>query len=107
MLQRRLKRLQRIHEQRKTEVDLITSTVVTHFACDEEEEPHRGSVIGRRVIPRDRYSGYVRLMNDYFVDNPVYPEYFFQRRCLNFRFPGLLHIFVYSCIHLFCFSGFI
>lgn len=77
MLQRRLKRLQRIHEQRKTELDLITLTVVTHFACDEEEEPHRGSVIGRRVIPRDRYSGYVRLMNDYFVDNPVYPEYYF------------------------------
>jgi hypothetical protein len=40
MLQRRLKRLRRIHEQRKTELDLITLTVVTHFACDEEEEPH-------------------------------------------------------------------
>jgi hypothetical protein len=39
---------------------------------DEETHVHRGSVVGRRVINRDRGSGYVRLMQDYFSDNPVY-----------------------------------
>jgi hypothetical protein len=47
---------------------------------DEEDEPHRGSVVGREVTYRDRYGGYHRLMQDYFVASPVYNEKFFRRR---------------------------
>jgi hypothetical protein len=47
---------------------------------DEEIHVHRGSVVGRRVINRDRESGYVRLMQDYFSDNPVYNDDIFRRR---------------------------
>ncbi|KAG2208078.1 hypothetical protein INT47_010440 [Mucor saturninus] len=39
-----------------------------------------GSVEGRRVIDRDSESGYQRLLNDYFVENPVYGEKEFRRR---------------------------
>ena len=98
-----------MREQRRREDELITLTVATLVACEEEEDRHRGSIMGRRVIRRDRYSGYIRLMNDYFVDNPVYPEYYFQRRCLRLylKLAGLHHILVYNCIHSFCVSGFV
>jgi len=51
---------------------------------EEEERPHRGSVIGREIVPRDRYNGYWRLMMDYFVDRPVYGEKFFRCQLVLF-----------------------
>jgi hypothetical protein len=39
---------------------------------EDEQQPHRVSIIGHRFINRDRSSGYFRLMQDYFVENHVY-----------------------------------
>eukprot|EP00267_Zea_mays_P032569 XP_008665976.1 uncharacterized protein LOC103644568 [Zea mays] len=50
------------------------------MAEEEENMPHRGSIVGRRTIPRDRYSGYFRLMQDYFIEQPVYGDNLFRRR---------------------------
>ena len=63
--------------------NVILATTMARIAEEEEENtahPRRGSVVGRRTIPRDRYSGYCRLMEDYFVDNPVYGDNLFRRR---------------------------
>jgi hypothetical protein len=48
------------------------------FSADEPKR--KGSVIGHRVIDRDRASGHDRIFKDYFADNPVYPEKNFRRR---------------------------
>ena len=39
-----------------------------------------GGRIGRQYRYRDRVSGHSRLLNDYFVENPVYDETLFHRR---------------------------
>lgn len=61
------------------------SVAIVQLADGEEEEhqPHRGSVHGRATVDRDRYTGRLRLMQDYFVDPPVYDERFFQRRYVS------------------------
>ena len=45
-----------------------------------EKSRQRGSVDGHSVVDRDIGSGHTRIHNDYFSDNPVYPESVFQRR---------------------------
>ncbi|GKD73231.1 hypothetical protein Tco_1331513 [Tanacetum coccineum] len=35
----------------------------------------------RKAINRDRYIAEARLMADYFVPSPKYPDYYFRRRC--------------------------
>ena len=79
MWRRRRRRLNELRQQFNDEEEAVSLVVISNIA-DEDEQVHRGSVIGRRVIPRDRYIGYIRLMNDYFVDNPVYGENMFRRR---------------------------
>ena len=41
---------------------------------------HGGSVMGREKIWRDRIDAHNRLMKNYFVENPTYPESYFHRR---------------------------
>ena len=63
------------------EQDFVMASTVAQIIEEEEEECHRrGSVPGRVSVPRDRYSGYWRLMADYFGDSPVYGENLFRRR---------------------------
>jgi hypothetical protein len=50
---------------------------------EEDKAPRRGSIIGREVVPRDRASGHVQLMKDYFVGWPMYNEDFFRRRFVH------------------------
>ena len=43
-----------------------------------------GDRINRQYRYRDRVSGHSRLLNDYFIENPVYDETLFRRRfCLS------------------------
>ena len=58
---------------------------------DEDEEPKRGaSVVGRAPnIDRNREKGAQRLYDDYFSENPTYPEHIFSRR---FRMPRRLFL---------------
>jgi hypothetical protein len=50
----------------------------------EKEEEHalnfKGSIKGRRVIPRDRIADARLLYTDYFTFDPTYHEGFFRRR---------------------------
>ena len=39
-----------------------------------------GSSVGRREIFRNRLQGALQLHNDYFSDNPIYPDHVFRRR---------------------------
>jgi len=64
--------------------EIVTGATILQIIEEEEDRPRRGSVIGREIVPRDRYSGYWRLMMDYFVDRPVYGEKFFRRRLVLF-----------------------
>jgi hypothetical protein len=60
---------------------MVAATMMVQLLQEEEEsKPRRGSVIGRQVVHRDRLTGHSRLMEDYFVPNPVYDEDFFRRR---------------------------
>jgi hypothetical protein len=66
--------------------DILVATTIARIGTEEEENkpnPRRGSIVGRRIIARDRYSGYFRLMEDYFVSNSVYGENLFCRRLVS------------------------
>lgn len=78
-----------IHED-DNEVEQITNLL---FDSDDEEKPKRGgSVPGRAPnIDRNREEGAKRLYNDYFSENPTYPEHMFSRR---FRMPRRLFLII-------------
>jgi hypothetical protein len=61
-------------------LELSIGTFVPQIASKEEQQPQRGSVSGRIIVPRDRYSGYWRLVQDYFLEPHVFDENFFCRR---------------------------
>ena len=52
---------------------------------------HGGSVLGHRVLYRDRKGGHERMFQDYLVVNPTYTPEIFRRRLLFFHF-GLVCI---------------
>ena len=38
--------------------EIVTGATILQIIEEEEDRPRRGSVIGREIVPRDRYSGY-------------------------------------------------
>lgn len=61
--------------------DLLAASTIVQLCKEEEEEPRwGGSVPGRQMVPRDRFTGHQRLHADYFCDDPVYKEDVFRRR---------------------------
>ena len=65
------------------------TTIVQIIIEEEEERPRRGSIVGRKTVPRGRFSGYWTLMQDYFLDPPVFDDNHFRRRLVS------LHGFFY------------
>ena len=61
-----------------------------------------GDRISRQYRYRDRVSGHSRLLNDYFIENPVYDKTFFRRRFRLSRplFLRILHT-LQQCNHYF------
>lgn len=53
-----------------------------HIVAEDNDSQlyHRGSVMGHRVLNRDRQSGHSRLFQDYFSDDPTYGANYFRRR---------------------------
>jgi len=47
---------------------------------------HGGSVLGHRVLYRDRKGGHERMFQDYLAVNPTYTHEIFRRRLLFFHF---------------------
>lgn len=64
---------------------------VSQVVQEEEPEVHQGSVIGRRIINCGRDSSYMRLMQDYFCDNPVFSDDMFRRRFIRWLNSLNLH----------------
>ena len=58
---------------------------------------HGGSVWGREYIRRMRVDADIRLMHNYFVEQPVYPERYFRRR---FRMSIDLFKHIAECVKL-------
>ncbi|XP_010431016.1 PREDICTED: putative nuclease HARBI1 [Camelina sativa] len=56
------------------------------------ESFHAGSIPGHKVINRDRENASRNLFNDYFADNPLFPETMFRRRYQMSR-PLFLRIY--------------
>lgn len=56
---------------------LGTAAIVDTFA---NEKKHGGSVLGRRMIYRDRKGGHERMFQDYLAVNPTYGPELFRRR---------------------------
>lgn len=54
--------------------------IITEEFSSWQEKRRGGSVVGRRVIPRDPLEGHTRLMMDYFGENARYPAHVFRRR---------------------------
>jgi hypothetical protein len=61
---------------------MLTVTAVVQVLHEEEERErlHRGSVVGRETVKRDKYDGYHHLMKDYFLNPSILSENFFRRR---------------------------
>jgi len=85
MAWRRARKRQRELQQFHAHHELLTMTTIVQIIEEEEEEerPRRGSIVGRKTVPRDRFSGYWRLMQDYFLDPPVFDDNHFRRRLVS------------------------
>ena len=59
-------------------VILSAAQVVQTFS--NEKGRHGGSVVGHRVLYRDREGGHDRIFQDYLADNPTYGPEIFRRR---------------------------
>ena len=58
---------------------------------------HGGSVMGREHIRRQRQEAHAKLMANYFVERPVFPERYFRRR---FRMSRDLFRHIAECVQL-------
>ena len=84
---------------------------VTHVAMNadesDDETRHRGSVLGHRVLRRDRQAGHHRLYQDYFSDDPTYGHSYFRRRYVNNRIIWIIFFINPLYVsHHFLISGF-
>jgi hypothetical protein len=82
-------------------LELAIRTFIAQVASKEEEQqPLRGSVSSRIIVPRDRYSGYWRLMQDYFFEPHVFGDNFFRQRYVlpaphHCTFINIYHVVLY------------
>jgi hypothetical protein len=59
-----------------------------------EKKQHGGSILGHKVIYRDRQGGHDRMFQDYLAENPTYGPEIFRRRFMIFHFELLCCMFL-------------
>jgi hypothetical protein len=59
-----------------------------------EKKQHGGSILGHKVIYRDRQGGHDRMFQDYLAENPTYDPEIFRRRFMIFHFELLCCMFL-------------
>ena len=74
-----------VRQHMHAEDEVLNLMTIAMLAEEEDEAPHRGSVVGRRTVPRDRYNVLFRLRQDYFIDPPVFNDHLFRRRFVLMR----------------------
>ena len=68
------------HDSSDEEFDLQEEDVAMILPMHVNKKPkHGGSVFGRQKLSREMIDAHNRLMRNYFVENPQYPESYFQR----------------------------
>ena len=60
-----------------------------------KKSKHGGSIYGREYLRRMRIDGHIKLMLNYFVETPVYPEKYF---CCRFRMSTELFKYIADCV---------
>jgi hypothetical protein len=58
----------------------ITAALLTDIEHKRTKRKLCGSVMGRKIIYRDRFAGNLRIVADYFADPPIYNAKLFRRR---------------------------
>ena len=58
---------------------------------------HGGSALGHTKLRRERFDAAARLMRNYFVEHPIYPE---QRFCRRFRMGTELFRYIVEAVKL-------
>ena len=83
-MHRKRSRSQRQLEESSSDDDatLISSLAQIVDSASNEKGPHGGSVMGHKVVYRDREGGHERMFQDYLADNPTYGPELFRRRLL-------------------------
>jgi hypothetical protein len=73
---------------------LIASAAAIVDTFSNVKKKHGGSIVGHRVIYRDRQGGHDRMFKDYLADNPTYPPETFRRRFI------FCHLYMICCMFI-------
>lgn len=76
--------------------DFVTAMLID---IENNQPKHGGSVMGRSVVNRKKQAGHVKLMEDYFVDAPVFGPRTFRRR---FRMSRDLFMLIANAVEAHC-----
>ena len=74
--------LENIVDDSEDEFESITNIVIEEEQLEirRRNTRRRGSIPGHVIIDRGRVEGHKRLYQDYFSENPVFPNHLFRRR---------------------------
>lgn len=69
-----------VRRRRQAVMVAVTAIIMDYYENYEAPRRYTGSIVGHKVVNRDRKQGQERLEKDYFVEDPVYDSKTFRRR---------------------------